>query len=272
MVLWIVGAPGGRGLLGVSVAKGEALRQLVVVEVPESTPADAPVWISGDLPVLGSWNGAGVRLEPAAGGRYATRVALERGVAFEFKVTRGDWETVEKDARGGEIANRRARAGEHDTLIVTVAAWRDQAGGQPARPSTITGEVRHHKAFPSRFVRTRDVLVWLPPGYETDRARRYPVLYFHDGNNVFDAATSFKGTEWGADETAGRLIRDGALRPCILVGIDNTPDRVAEYTPVPDARQGGDRRPATSASWSRSSSRSWTAPTGRCRDRTPPGS
>jgi predicted alpha/beta superfamily hydrolase len=239
--LLTVGAPGGHGFPGVAVAQGSPMLQFIVVEVPEGTPADAPVWISGDLPVLGSWNGAGERLERVAGGRCVLRVELERGAAFEFKVTRGSWETVEKDARGGEIANRRARAGERDTLFVTVAAWRDQAGGEPLRRSTLTGEVRRHAAFPSRFVRSRDVLVWLPPGYAADTTQRYPVLYFHDGNNVFDSATSFKGTEWGADETAGRLIRAGALRPCILVGIDNTPDRLAEYTPVPDARHGGGR-------------------------------
>jgi predicted alpha/beta superfamily hydrolase len=239
LALRSAGASGNHELLGVSVARGETMSQLIVVEVPDSTPADAPVWISGALPALGSWNGAGVRLERAAGGRYAARVAFERGAHFEFKVTRGSWETVEKDARGGEIANRRGRAGERDTLFVTVAAWRDQASGEPVRRSTLTGEVRHHPAFPSRFVRSRDVLVWLPPGYGADLTRRYPVLYFHDGNNVFDVATSFKGTEWGADETAGRLIRAGALRPCILVGIYNTPDRMAEYTPVPDARHGG---------------------------------
>jgi len=239
LALLTAGAPGGQEFLGVPVAQGETMSQLIVVEVPDSTPADAPVWVSGDLPALGSWNGAGVRLERAAGGRYVVRVAIEGGAAFEFKVTRGSWETVEKDARGGEIANRRARAGERDTLLVTVAAWRDQAGGEPLRRSTLTGEVRRHAAFPSRFVRSRDVLVWLPPGYGADRKRRYPVLYFHDGNNVFDVAASFKGVEWGADETAGRLIQSGALRPCILVGIDNTPDRMAEYTPIADARHGG---------------------------------
>jgi len=239
LALLTAGAPGGHELLGVPVAQGETMPQLIVAEVPDSTPADAPVWISGDLPALGSWNGAGVRLDRAAGDHYTVRIALERGAAFEFKVTRGSWETVEKDARGGEIANRRARAGERDTLFVTVAAWRDQAGGEPLRRSTLTGAVRRHAAFPSRFVRSRDVLVWLPPGYGADSTRRCPVLYFHDGNNVFDAATSFKGMEWGADETAGRLIRSGALRPCILVGIDNTPDRIAEYAPVDDARHGG---------------------------------
>jgi predicted alpha/beta superfamily hydrolase len=220
-------------------ARGDAVSQLIVVEVPATTPAAGPVWISGDLPVLGAWNGAGVRLEPTGDGRWAARIALEAGTAFEFKVTRGDWATVEKDARGGEIANRRARAAERDTLRVVVGAWRDQSERVPERRSTLTGEVRRHAAFASRFVRARDVLVWLPPGYADEPRRRYPVLYFHDGNNVLDAATSFKGIEWGADETAERLVRAGRLRPFILVAVYNTPDRMAEYTFTRDARHGG---------------------------------
>jgi predicted alpha/beta superfamily hydrolase len=83
------------------------------------------------------------------------------------------------------------------------------------------------------------VLVYLPPGYREARDRHYPVLYFQDGQNVFDAATAFAGVEWEVDETAERLIRLGAVEPLIVVAIANTPDRVAEYTPVPDPARGG---------------------------------
>ena len=83
--------------------------------------------------------------------------------------------------------------------------------------------------------------MWLPPGYATSPERRYPVVYFHDGQNVFDAATSFLGIEWGADEAAGRMVRDGKLAPCILVAVANSPERIAEYTPVADPGRGGGR-------------------------------
>ena len=59
----------------------------------------------------------------------------------------------------------------------------------------------------------RDVLVYLPPGYRRSRTRRYPVLYLQDGQNVFDAATAFGGTEWGADETAQRLVKQKLIEP-----------------------------------------------------------
>ena len=98
---------------------------------------------------------------------------------------------------------------------------------------TLTGDIRRHAAFPSRLLANqRDVLVYLPPGYARSR-RRYPVLYLHDGQNVFDAATSFAGVEWNVDETAQRLIGEQAISPLIVVAVDNAgADRIHEYTPT----------------------------------------
>ena len=112
-----------------------------------------------------------------------------------------------------------------------------------SRPSTLTGEVRIHDKFHSRFLPSdRTVLVWLPPGYAEHPRQRYPVLYLHDGQNLFDAATSFIGQEWRADETARSLIDAGKIEPILLVGIYNTGvERINEYTPTPDpkGRYGG---------------------------------
>jgi len=77
------------------------------------------------------------------------------------------------------------------------------------------------------------VLVYLPPGYSRFSRRRYPVLYLHDGQNVFDAATSFAGVEWGVDETAQRLIRQKQIEPLIIVAVANMgQDRIHEYAPT----------------------------------------
>ena len=104
---------------------------------------------------------------------------------------------------------------------------------------TLTGIVQSHPQFDSRILgNRRDVLVYLPPGYRRLRLRRrrYPVLYLHDGQNVFDAATSFAGVEWGVDETAQRLIRKNLIEPIIIVAIANTgKDRIHEYAPTAGA-------------------------------------
>ena len=82
--------------------------------------------------------------------------------------------------------------------------------------------------------------MWLPPGYDSTRAEPYPVIYFLDGQNVFDGATSFiPGAEWGVDETADRLIRAGTIPAFIAVGIANTSARMSEYTSARDRRHGG---------------------------------
>jgi predicted alpha/beta superfamily hydrolase len=87
----------------------------------------------------------------------------------------------------------------------------------------------------------RDIRVYLPPRYDADSARRYPVLYLHDGQNLFDPETSFKkGEYWRVGETASALIDGGRLSPLIVVGIGNTgPRRLHEYTPSHDRRRGG---------------------------------
>jgi predicted alpha/beta superfamily hydrolase len=102
-------------------------------------------------------------------------------------------------------------------------------------PTTLTGNIQYHRAFASRILKNRrDILVYLPPGYSRFSTRHYPVLYLHDGQNIFDAATAFAGVEWGVDETADQLIRKKLIEPLIIVAIANTgEDRIHEYAPTP---------------------------------------
>ena len=104
-----------------------------------------------------------------------------------------------------------------------------------APPHTLTGDFVLHPRFHSQFLRAdRDVLVFLPPGYDAGGRRRYPVLYLQDGQNLFDGATSFlPGQEWRMDETATDLIARGVIEPLIIVGVSNAGnDRIEEYTPT----------------------------------------
>jgi predicted alpha/beta superfamily hydrolase len=110
---------------------------------------------------------------------------------------------------------------------------------EPERPHTLTGDIRTHECFHSRFLEhDRTVLVYLPPDYDPESARRYPTLYLHDGQNVFDQATSF-GDEWHVDETAQELITSGRIEPIIVVGVYNSGEhRVDEYTPTAAGKDG----------------------------------
>ncbi len=101
-------------------------------------------------------------------------------------------------------------------------------------PPQRTGRIERIAPRPSAHVTPREVQVWLPPGYEADAQRRYPVLYLHDGQNVFDAQAA--GAEWQVDEVAERLVGSGELPPMIVVAVASTATRVEDYTMVPMQR------------------------------------
>jgi predicted alpha/beta superfamily hydrolase len=73
----------------------------------------------------------------------------------------------------------------------------------------------------------RIVDVWLPPQYQQNPEQRFPVLYMHDGQNLFDGSLSYGGKEWGVDE----VMRDSMIPPAIVVGIWNSAQRRREYGP-----------------------------------------
>ena len=100
-----------------------------------------------------------------------------------------------------------------------------------------------HENFFSRFLRNqRDLIVYVPPGYDEQPGRRFPVLYLHDGQNLFDGATSFiPGMDWHVGQTADQAIAVGAVQPLIIVGMYNTKARIREYTPTHVPKLGGGR-------------------------------
>lgn len=109
-----------------------------------------------------------------------------------------------------------------------------------------TPRLRRIPAFESAYLpQERDISIWLPPSYGCEPERRFPVLYMHDGQNLFDPHTSYvPGRTWEAHITADRMVREQCIEPVILVGINNTGHRrMAEYTPSRDWRHGGGQGP-----------------------------
>lgn len=209
-----------------------------LVRIPDFTPAHEAIHIAGGTPELGAWDGPGLVLAPAREGYLAASVEIPDLRSVSFKVTRGSWFTVEKGPSGEEIPDRHADVGGGLRRVrVTVDRWADQI---PPGVGTLSGEVRRWGAVSSEHLtRPRDVLLWLPPGYADDPARRFPVLYLHDGQNTMDATTAAFGVEWGVDETLGSLIAAGTIPPTIAVAVYNTPLRIEEYTPSADPSFGG---------------------------------
>jgi predicted alpha/beta superfamily hydrolase len=115
--------------------------------------------------------------------------------------------------------------------------WRSYRDLVAHRPSVV-GELLVYQGLESpELGNRRDLLVWLPPSYWAGAKRRYPVIYMHDGQNLFDAAASYSG-EWQVDETLTALAREGL--EAIVVGVPNAGEaRRNEYSPYRDPRLGG---------------------------------
>ncbi len=181
-----------------------------------------------------SWNTSLTAQDPTGSGLYTVHVLFDRlpfggqPLQYKFKLERG----AGPDDGWEDGANRQL-------LLAEGAQQVERAFNStvPALPLQRTGVIQRLPAVESRHVAAREVQVWLPPGYAAS-PRRYPVLYLHDGQNVFDAAAA--GAEWQVDETAQRLVRSKALPPMMIVAVSiaSSASRSHDYTPVPGRYRG----------------------------------
>lgn len=175
---------------------------------------------------------------------------LDSKMAFKF--TRGSWDLVECTDAGTDIDNRllpqvdvsKLAAGDRPVIELRIASWKDRhtadpakAAANPYRPIKVSaGTLKRVEVVGGGGVSAaRDLLVWLPPGYDdpANADRRYPVLYMQDGQNLFEKHPGIPA-EWGVDETAARLIAEKNIEPLIIVGIPHAGAmRMVEYVPVP---------------------------------------
>jgi predicted alpha/beta superfamily hydrolase len=227
------------GALSLLASAGRAQLTLRLTSVPAGTASNATVFIAGNFNAWNPGNPA-YRLTRDEQGGYAITLPAEVRGPIEFKFTLGSWEQVEVDSAGRGVDNRRFTVPAEGAVTWTgsIGGWQDPAKVVP-RPHSATASVT---VLDSAFVipqlgLTRRVWIYLPPGYASS-TRRYPVLYMHDGQNVFDAATSGFG-EWGVDETLDSLHARGAP-DAIVVAVDHGGRRrLDEYSPWRNARYGG---------------------------------
>jgi len=120
-------------------------------------------------------------------------------------------------------------------LAATTACAREQPqpGTIAVTPVPVAGTVDHLESLEHPGLLPRDVLVWMPPAYDEEPGRRYPVLYMHDAQMLFDATITWNGQEWGVDESIVRMVEAGEIEPLIVVGLANTGTRTADYSPGP---------------------------------------
>jgi predicted alpha/beta superfamily hydrolase len=191
---------------------------------PQLTPMLDTIYLAGDF---NNWNEGDPAFKMIEQNNVFT-IEIEgvENQSIEFKFTRGSWSSVEGNNLGSYIANRTATFHNNTVLALSVSGWEDLAGAH-----TITENVR---LLDSNFDmpqlnRKRRIWIYLPNNYDSSNTH-YPVIYFHDGQNVFDNATSFSG-EWQLDETLENNMIAGC-NEVIVVAIDNGGvSRIDEYAP-----------------------------------------
>lgn len=235
-VFFIVSAMRNCFFLGciLSIATLLNAQQTVRLEI-KALPAYHPS--GSDIYLAGSFNGwnpqdKNYRFQRTGQGDYYILLKLDDG-KYEYKITRGGWDKSECKKDGAFSPNRNLTLPGDTVVQLDVEEWADRF---PSKPRVSTANNNVH-IIDTAFVipqlkRVRRVWICLPAGYASSK-QRYPVLYMHDGQNVFDDATSFAG-EWGVDECL-----DTMRKKCIVVAVDHGgPKRTNEYCPYDMERFG----------------------------------
>ncbi|HMO62638.1 MAG TPA: alpha/beta hydrolase-fold protein [Ferruginibacter sp.] len=202
-----------------------------IISVPANTPA-GDIYLAGNF---NTWNPGDINYRfEKTGSKYVLSFTPAAGL-LEFKFTRGSWATVEGTAGGNYLPNRSyTYNGSPGTLQLSIAGWEGLANNSTASANV---SVLSNSFYMPQLNRNRRIWLYLPKDYYTSN-KYYPVLYMHDGQNLFDNASSFSG-EWRVDETLNQLFDQGDYG-AIVVGIDNGgAERLNEMSPWVNTQYGG---------------------------------
>ncbi len=206
---------------------GEEVVTFKINKLPENHNFEEDIFISGDFE---GWSGGRDQFKLNKKDEVYSISVPKYREQINFKFTKGNWESVECQLDGNPIENRTYNFdGKDETVNVEIVNWKTEE--MTESPSTASKNV---SIFEDNFLmpqldRQRTIRVYLPPNYHNSEDN-YPVLYMHDGQNVFDKKTSYSG-EWQVDETLDKLYEEKDFS-IIVVAIDNGGDkRLNEYSP-----------------------------------------
>ena len=204
------------------------------VTVRITVPGDiGDVYLTGNQETLGPWRPDSF-LMTGDGLERSAQIAMPPGTEFEYKFTLGSWNRQALGPSGNALPNLSVLV--DDSLEVS-----HDIGAFQADPVTylddwqgsgVQGTLVYWRDVESDYLaRPRHVGIWLPPGYDAAAEARYPVLYMHDGQNLFDPRLTGSGEIWDVDDAVVRLVETGTIPPVIVVGVFNSADRGFEYSP-----------------------------------------
>lgn len=203
---------------------GQVKVKLIIDNVPATHREDA-VFVTGQFqrwqPAEAKW-----QLRKSENGVYEIEVPKAAKGLFEYKFTRGTWKSLESTAEGRLVAPRKAYLVNDTVIHCSIPAWRDDFPASTASPRVAVLDTAF---FIPQLNKSRRVWIYLPRDYSGSK-KKYPVLYMHDGQDLFDEATSegrIGPLEWSVDETL-----DAAANPCIVIAVEHAEDkkvRIQEY-------------------------------------------
>ncbi|WP_452232388.1 TIM-barrel domain-containing protein [Lacinutrix sp. MEBiC02595] len=215
------------------IASGQVT--IIVEALPKETPKNASIFIAGDFE---GWSGGKkeYQLEQKNGVYRITLPKAEGQINFKF--TQGSWESVECTKKGLEIDNRTYTFDQpNDTIKVKIAGWDNLFEVKNAATASKNVTILSEEFNIPQLHRKRRIWLYLPADYKTSN-ENYPVVYMHDGQNLFDGSTSGYG-EWNVDETMDKLFKEQNLK-LIVVGVDHGDSkRLDEYSPWKHPEYGG---------------------------------
>lgn len=210
---------------------------IVASSIPANTPVADHIYISGTFNNWQQEDPAWI-LSEMVDGHPAITLNITSTTTIQFKFHRGTWASVEGNASGGEIGNRQHTVSPGQELRLTIQSWKDLVGGGGTGTALPSVSILSSAFAMPELNTTRRIWICLPTDYNLQPAKRYPVIYMHDGQNLFNNLTAFSG-EWGIDESMRDLQQQGD-RGAIVVGIDNGGgERINEYSPWVNPSYGG---------------------------------
>lgn len=207
--------------------------RMEIRSLPGYHPSGSDIYLAGSF---NGWNPQDekYKFRKDSAGSYYFELQLAEGL-YEYKITRGGWDKAESKKDGAGTGNRTLQMPADPVVVLTIEEWADRFPPASAVSTAAENVCILDTAFLiPQLKRTRRVWIYLPASYCDGSAKKYPVLYMHDGQNVFDNATSYSG-EWGVDE----FLDSTALKQCIVVAVDHGGHkRLNEYNPYDNDRFG----------------------------------
>lgn len=200
--------------------------KIKIIVTSNKVDSTQKVFIAGNRSELGNWNPGLISFEKLNDTSWAKKFLFEKNSILEFKFTKGSWGNEALNENGSIPGNETLKVLNDTIIYEKINNWKDS---RVNLKSQITGNVHYRKNFNGKDILPRDIIVWLPPSYDSLSNKKYPVLYMQDGQNVFDPGTSSFGVDWQIDETTDSLIKIKAIEEIIVVGIYNTYQRGSEY-------------------------------------------